>query len=348
MSKKGFELQFNWIFVLIAGAILLSFFFLVIRNQVSSAKVGDASKAQADIDFILRGSLGSRSSEKTVPVGGRIDFSCDDGASRYIVEGSQQRSQYNYLAIFSPKILDSQELVIRTESFKAPFNVMPFTYLSNQHIQYVFVGNDDASKRLFYALPENASKSFLSTGLDNMDDKNFDTLILVSNISDFISSVSPYKLTKFQTVRYEDVFLVVYGYAGGIEGSYGSVDFYNFTDTGFNLMGSSYFFTFEQLAGAVYSGEYGIYSCQFDKSLKRLGMLSELQSQRAAMLSGQFPFLPGCTAIYGNIDQELKIIIGDTKMPVDNAVVGSIFQSVQAIKILNDQLVDMTTCAPIY
>ena len=33
MNRKGFELQFNWIFVLIAGALILAFFFTIAQKQ---------------------------------------------------------------------------------------------------------------------------------------------------------------------------------------------------------------------------------------------------------------------------------------------------------------------------
>src|SRR5262245_38251117 len=119
-SKRGFELQFNWLFVLIAGAVFLGFFFLVIRNQLTASDIDESAAAQSDLSFILRTSQGSRSSEKLIPLPGKFTFSCEDNVSSFSAAGSTFTGQYNYLAIFSPEVLDSKEVMVKTETFKAP------------------------------------------------------------------------------------------------------------------------------------------------------------------------------------------------------------------------------------
>jgi hypothetical protein len=344
-SKKGFELQFNWIFVLIAGAIILSFFFLVTRNQIAISKVEDSSKTQQDIDFIFRGSLGSRSSEKPVPITGKLEFSCSDGVSSYIVEGSSNSFQYNYFVIFSPRVLDGNWLYLKTELFKAPFNVMPFIYLSNEHMQFIFINEDDLSKMLFYSLPKNVSKKYLGVPLADLIDDNYDSVILVANSTDVANT----HMNGYSQSRQSALSLVVFEPSQGIVNNFGKISFYKYNQSlnSFVLVGEEYYLTYEQLVGAVYSGEASLYSCQFNKSMQRLAMLSLMQKMHVSKLSEKMMSSPLCIDKYSGILTSLDVL-NESNKRLDDSLADSINKNLRKISNLNEEIIDETSCPPIY
>ena len=348
LGKKGFEMQFNWIFVLIAGAIILMFFFLVLKNQINNSAVEDATKTQSDVDFLFRGSQGSRASEKVIALHGTVSFDCSDGVSTYGIEGSPVLSQYNYLAVFSPKSLTGNEMLMKTDFFSAPFHVMPFTYVTDKNIQYLFVGDNPETLMLLSEMPENATKLRLTSSLETFPDNNFNELVIVAQASDFQKEVFSHRLLKFAARRYGSIKAVAFEAEGGILNSFGSISFYDYTDSGFVKKSSSSYFTFEQLLGAAFSGDGAIYQCQFDKSTSRINMVSRLQQDRIAQLLSYPQIAASCQSQYGSISGNLDEMQQLTKGNVSAASVPALFQDIQAIQILNNAVVSSTNCPPIY
>ena len=347
-SKRGFELQFNWLFVLIGGAIILGFFFLVLRNQLDSSDVEDAQAVQQDIDLIFRGTQGSRSGEKIVPVGGRIDFSCDSGVSQYIIRGSQTAFQYNYLAVFSPPFLDGSELLINTESFDAPFHVMPFAYVTNRNVQYIAAGNSPETVAAFRALPENSTRMYLSGALQDLPDDHYDMVIFITDPDTFISQFQPARLSGFQPSRFGAVRAVVIQPEGGIGNYYGRVYFYNYTDTGFQKSFDSIYFSGAQSVGAAFSGDGQIYQCQLDKSVRRLGLVASMHRARVAKLLSYTTLSEECLFEYGELSGNLDNLADRAKGQVTLNDLPEIFEAIGSISGVNQALVRATGCPPIY
>lgn len=347
-SKKGFELQFNWIFVLVAGGVFLGFFFLVIKNQLGSAAVEKSVGQQSDLGFLLRASQGSRSTEKLVYLPGSFIFSCEDGVSNYYSEGSTYIEQYNYLAVFSPQKIDAKDLILKTESLKAPFAAMPIVYLANREIEYLFMSDGLQLTRLFYGLPENVTRSVITVPISSYPDRNFDSLIIVAD-EDSSSMVLGQTLSSFVPRRYGAVSLVVVLPEGGVAGNYGRLRFYEYTSSGFSLTGESYYFTQEQLLGAVYSGRKDLYSCQFDKTIDRLSVIAKLHSRRAAALQTVYATNAQCNLKYSSIIVDLEEIASVAALPLTTYDdTRRLFEASSRVARLNTELVEQTSCPPIY
>ncbi|MBN2142909.1 hypothetical protein JW711_06290 [Candidatus Woesearchaeota archaeon] len=361
-GRKGFELQFNWLFVLIAGGIILLFFFAVIKNQASGAETEQASELQQDVDFLFRGSLGSRESEKIIPVGGKVEFFCDEGVSTYIVEGSKVFSQYNYISVFSPSILDGDHFLLRTDLFRAPFHVMPFLYATNDNVEYVFVGNEseETLKILFDGLPKNSTKRFLDPSqLGGFKDNNYDFTIFISNQSTFEDEMSDVMTTKLASAisknREDRFLLVVLRPKNDIVDYYGEIDFYTYGGSGVRKFqkakGDYLFFTPELLLGAVYSGDASIYSCQFQKAIQRMNLISRLHMERIDALLQVPKYESDCVAEYGQMRNVLSDIASQTEDPGKSMSlddVGDLFESIQEAKQCNARLLAKTSCHPVY
>ncbi|MBN1792689.1 hypothetical protein JW826_03325 [Candidatus Woesearchaeota archaeon] len=350
-GRRGFELQFNWLFVLIAGAIFLMFFFSIIRNQSDSSTEERASETQSDVDFLFRASLGSRSSDKLVPLGGSVEFMCEDGVSQYIVDGSRVSSQYNYLAVFSPSLLDGKELFVKTDFFRAPFHVMPFLFVTNKDTQYVFIGESPFLKSIYSSMPENATKRFLppAEGVSQFKDGSFDKVIFVTDEKGYEDSFAGVKLSKFSNDRLKEVSLVVIAPLGGIANYYGAATFYRHSDSAFQRVDESFFFTPELALGAAYSGDLAIYSCQLDKALKRMGLIASIHEERIGKILEESRFSSACIDRYSSMNSYLEIMkeLSDRKnLALDDY--GELFEAIQGIKRVNTELIDKTPCPAIY
>jgi hypothetical protein len=80
MNKKGFELQFHWIFVLIAGALILSFFFMVANKQKNLSQDRLQLTLATEIENIFTGAIISRGTAQKMPTPPQgITFECTEG-----------------------------------------------------------------------------------------------------------------------------------------------------------------------------------------------------------------------------------------------------------------------------
>ena len=79
VNKKGFEMQFHWIFVLIAGAIILIFFFSLTQKQKSLSEERLAITLSTDIEAIFTGAIQAKGTAQLlrIPQPG-IAFSCSE------------------------------------------------------------------------------------------------------------------------------------------------------------------------------------------------------------------------------------------------------------------------------
>src|SRR3989338_3153089 len=79
-QRKGqVESQFAWIFILIAGAVILFFFFSVVGKQRETAKQRLAVSLSADFEAILSSAAVAKGASQLLPIFSQaIDFSCTD------------------------------------------------------------------------------------------------------------------------------------------------------------------------------------------------------------------------------------------------------------------------------
>jgi len=124
MGKRGQGMQFNWIFVVIAGAIILSMFtgfavkYVDLRESRNDAEIGRG------LDQIFL-SAKSTAQYKTFDIGRDFDISflCDE-----FVINKNYRQGYDYV-VFGDSAEDVEELIIWSREFKHPFRVDNIIYV---------------------------------------------------------------------------------------------------------------------------------------------------------------------------------------------------------------------------
>ncbi len=94
-KKASVEIQFNWIFILIAGGLILIFFFSIVMKQSEVSKSKIAASISVDMGSIFKGAQVGTDTEHLVdmpPV--NLEFVCEDGYSGYRVENAEESIPY--------------------------------------------------------------------------------------------------------------------------------------------------------------------------------------------------------------------------------------------------------------
>jgi hypothetical protein len=143
MSRKGFELQFNWIFILIAGAVILAFFFSIVQNQraLSETKLSSTLLSQMDAVFTMAIENKGGTEPLVTPKPG-IAFSCPDTCVCNFYIGKIPNS-FGDKIIFAPALIKEQDSRAWAVEWKMPFRVANFLMLSSPETKYYFVYDSD-------------------------------------------------------------------------------------------------------------------------------------------------------------------------------------------------------------
>ena len=373
LGKRGIALQFNWIFVLIGGAIFLGFFFSLIMNQAKQAELGSAVDSTTELDAFLKVSSASGETQKVVKFGTKgqkIIFRCDDGRSDYFVEGADTWSDHNYHVIFSPTELKGRDLVVQTLIFEAPFRVMPFVYVTDTAIEYVFVGEGGQISPLLNLIinemPLNATKKFIildspnndipdyRAAITNYKDNNYERTVFVTSNTTLLDAL---KLNDFQR-NPGKVFGVAVMPGQSTVAEYGSLTFFHYNSTaGFVSDGDSPFIRDgvppemrqKMALGGVISHNKGIYECNLKKLLRRTELLTKLHKDRMIYYYDHSPI--ECQLYYWGPDsadtylEDIKSY--SSKGEVTSSNFNDLFISINKLVVRNNLLLSQG-CARIY
>ncbi|MBW2998173.1 hypothetical protein KY321_01420 [Candidatus Woesearchaeota archaeon] len=168
VNKKGMSTTaLNWIFVFVAGALILLFAVKIINTQGKISDLEITSKILEDLGSTLVGkstSDGSFSITK-IPADKILDFQCTNicnertGCESYVKTiTSDKQIPTEIRPIFTPqRIKFSRELYSFVESWKVPFNVVNFVYLSYPGESLIFPNQQECNsvcKRISNRIPD--------------------------------------------------------------------------------------------------------------------------------------------------------------------------------------------------
>ncbi|MCX6708079.1 MAG: hypothetical protein NTW67_00315 [Candidatus Woesearchaeota archaeon] len=122
-GKKGFELQFHWIFVIIAGALILAFFFSVANKQRNLSQEKLQLTLATDIENIFTGAIVSRGTAQKLPVPPQgIAFECTEGCEcKFKIANAGK--DFGDKSMFAPALLQGQDIVVWSLELKLPYRV---------------------------------------------------------------------------------------------------------------------------------------------------------------------------------------------------------------------------------
>ncbi len=146
MKKAQIELQFNWIFILIAGAAILFFFFTLISQQRTVSE----ERLQRDVTRIIENIfVGAGVSEKTknlvaIPPQYEFYFTCDDekDVREFGIVGSDAHLELPQEPIFAPGKIQASRLITWSLPIQLPYKVADILMVTAPTIKYVVVAEE--------------------------------------------------------------------------------------------------------------------------------------------------------------------------------------------------------------
>jgi hypothetical protein len=188
-GKRGvIEVGFAWIFILIAGAVILGLFSYIGVNQAGTFKNMMDAKLLTDLNTIFVGAMVSRDTAARFPIPKtQIRFDCNGYSIGDI------KNTYEGRLVFAPESIDTRELITWSKSWSLGFRVANFLYITSPHIKYYIVFNSNLpgstsmqnfAYKLSSDLPVQLEKEVVDlakAGSENnfIKDENFDKIIIL-------------------------------------------------------------------------------------------------------------------------------------------------------------------------
>ena len=189
MGKRGMiELHFNWIFVLIAGAVIFVFFINIVNKQRDFSEIKSSGTIITNLDSIL---IGAQVSTKTVNMIDMpkvdIGFECN----RFFIGSLPKQIKSN--VVFAPGLLKGKNMITWTLDWNTPYRVTNFLYITDPQLRYVVVYYDltqAIADKIFDELPKEINKEIIRINqLNGFSNKNNYKVKFIFVINDVVGDV---------------------------------------------------------------------------------------------------------------------------------------------------------------
>lgn len=290
-NRKGqVESQFNWIFILIAGAVILMFFVGVVMRQKAISETKISETVMTDLQSIFTGgsvSTGTSQLIETPKI--EIGFDC----ANYYLNGVTKPVEN--LIIFSPTRVEGRNVLTWTLDYNMPYKVTNFLYITSPEVRYIFVGQDTWLRKMNATLPKEMNKEFYTIGdydptVNGIQDKNNYKVRIIfrgtiprvpSNLEDMGKDLTALEI--------QGNILTFHEYVGGDFDRQGTDDTYTVDIPGHHE---------PSLYGAIFADDVEMYDCMMQKALKRAYFVSRVYAQRNRNLSEFFDATNSYCGIY--------------------------------------------------
>ena len=289
-TKRGqVEVQFNWIFILIAGAIILGFFVTIaVRQQgVSEQKV--STKFFTQFEAVVTSSSVTQGIAQSFPVP-KMDlrYDCTSACDCAAYAGTRIKPlsslfRLNDRIIFSPNRLKGTDLITLSKEWEFPFRVTNFFYMTSAEAKYM-IEESSQGDRLFEELPPPVIEVGQQPrrGLD----KDFFTATDIENNAQIPGITGNYKV-KFvfidstPTIVPFEIRNLDNSDVTAIKIDSDTVTFYEKNDAGlFEEKSSSYLFGDATVIGAIFAEDSNAYNCMMERAFNTLNFVAQTYRQK--------------------------------------------------------------------
>jgi hypothetical protein len=275
MRKAQIQLTFNWIYIAIAGAVILLFFFSIIVKQKQVSEERLSIEVVGIMESILAGAGVSEKTKNFIDASGLADyvlyFDCDEGVGEFGIQGRPARAQNSIDPVFAPREINSPRIIIWSLPYKLPFKVIDFLMVTSENTKYYILGNDDQFVNEFL----NSTEGFNREYILNLNEIDVDTNVNVRIIDlggTHIAAGMPASLLEFEDKKVSAVVFsanfVDYYNKDGNSWKKQNKDRINVISLGGDRDAAKY--------AAIFAGDDKVYQCNMNKAYERLGILTEV------------------------------------------------------------------------
>jgi len=307
-NKKGqAEVQFNWIFVLVVGGIILIFFTAIVLKQKSVSEQKLSATMAADLETIFAGASVSKGTSHMFEIPNlEMNFDC----SRFYM--GQINKPLGKQVIFAPSKVKGDKLLTLTLEWNVPFKSSNFLFVTSPDVRYIFVYdsssldllgliNDSLPSGLNAEFYEAADANAVRSLMNSISDKNNYKVRFVFVVSSFDeNSLNNFNFSKLSGMVGDDLTALLIKPSGG---SVKNVYFFKSNGGSFVLVGDSISFDFvspreevealPSLLGAIISDDLESYNCIMRKAFERLELVSSIYLDKVDKLNNFYVTPPG-------------------------------------------------------
>ena len=350
MRKKGVvEVQFNWIFILIAGGLILFFFINLIAKQRTSSEMSANVDTLQYLDKILSGTNVEVGTTRNITIN-NLNIEITPflvSLPETTVEGKSVKNKI----IFAPDLIKGNKLVTHSLYWECPYKTTYFLYLTSNEVRYIVVNNfqetNPLQDELYNLLPDFTTKERISpTSLGTLkDNNNYEVKLIFFNqqppsyIGELSSSKS--KITAINIIPKDD---------SSIIDGYGEIEFYEWKNS-FIPKGKSYYLKKESLLGAVLTDNIDYYNENMKRALGRLNVMTKVYYSNAEELksysSNDIDLVNNnCPNIY-DLASLSTIIQKTNNQNIDELTFKDIYENSKKIELFNRDL-QRASCPILY
>lgn len=143
--KAEISITFNWIYVAIAGAVILLFFTGLIIKSKTTADQQLSYDVITLLDSIFTGAQSSENTKTPLDTSGLVQetllFDCEDRVTSYRLQNTPAQAQAPLAPIFSPTSLQSPSLLLWSLPYKFPFKVIDFLFVTSPNTKYFLLAS---------------------------------------------------------------------------------------------------------------------------------------------------------------------------------------------------------------
>ena len=285
-GKKGaIGEQINWIYVMIAGGLIILFFVGLVYKQKEAA---DRNAAQDSINAIDELTTQPPQSSQIVKIPNlKLRIECQEqGLSESNILRIGDISLQENEVIFGEEV-NRNELTAMTQEWSVPFKVTNLIYLTGSDTRYIILASkpqyESLAQELFYQLPDSLNKK-LYKATDTIDETP-ERRIVIARIGPTSSDInSDPTIIAIDFSKYSDAMaLDIKPNPANTE--YGQVEFYYYDKpSGFQTPQTASYSGINMLIGAIYSPGIDAYQCNLKKAYQKLAHVSKLYAEKANIL----------------------------------------------------------------
>lgn len=143
--KQGqVEVTFNWVYVLIAGAVILLFFIGLVVRQKAVSEEQLSIEVVRIMESIFTGAGVSEKTKNFIDISGLAEytlyFGCSNEVGEYGILGTSARAENAIDPFFAPKEIKASQLIVWSLPYRLPFKVIDFLFITSSNTQYIVLG----------------------------------------------------------------------------------------------------------------------------------------------------------------------------------------------------------------
>ncbi len=144
-KKAQVSITFNWVYVLIAGAVILLFFVYLVVQQKSISEQKLGADVVQTLDSIFTGAGVAEKTKNIIDVSGLADyvlfFRCQNRLTEFGIEGTSARAQDPINPIFAPAQINAPKLITWSLPYKLPYKIIDFLFVTSSTTKYFVFGD---------------------------------------------------------------------------------------------------------------------------------------------------------------------------------------------------------------